>query len=134
MVFARKLTIVTVMAFGALAASPATAQHWLGEYYTLIGPNDFYNSSGTRLRDFCAIIQQDRANYHRFGIRDQADEWDPFFDARVARNRISQTCYTPAGHEYLRDFLLSGQTRYLWVQVYGTGGAITRVEVREGAR
>ena len=129
----RKLTLVAALVMGTLSTGVATAQQLLGEYYTLIGPQDFFNSSGTRLGNFCAIIQQDRANYHRFGIRDEGDGWDPFFENRAARSRISQTCYTPPGNEYLRDFLLSGRTRFLWVQVYGSGGVITAVEVREGA-
>ncbi|MEM1386180.1 MAG: hypothetical protein AAF748_02605 [Pseudomonadota bacterium] len=129
----RTFVLVAALAVGALSAGAASAQQLLGEYYTLIGPRDFFNSSGTRLTNFCAIIQQDRANYHRFGVADPADGWDPFFQDRAARSRISQTCYTPPGNEYIRDFLLSGQTRYLWVRVYGAGGVITAVEVREGA-
>jgi hypothetical protein len=44
----------------------ARAQSLIGECYDLIGPADFYDSSGVPLDDFGAILQQDRANFHRF--------------------------------------------------------------------
>jgi hypothetical protein len=40
---------------------------------------DHFNSNGQRLTSAAAIIRQDRANFHRFGIRDPQDEDDRFF-------------------------------------------------------
>jgi hypothetical protein len=45
---------------------------------------------GGRLSDLGSILQQDRANYHRFGRRDAGDEGDPFFSNADLRSRIPQ--------------------------------------------
>jgi hypothetical protein len=60
----------------------------LTSYYTTIGPGDRVNSSGSPLTDFGAILQQDRANFHRFGRSDLGDESDPFFGDRNMRASI----------------------------------------------
>jgi hypothetical protein len=96
-----------------LLAPMARAQALIGEYYALIGPADFYNSSGARLGDFGAILQQDRANYHRFGRRDDLDGWDPIFGDPAQRARIPQIWQIAPGSEYIPRGALSGQTRYI---------------------
>src|ERR1700675_4079447 len=48
-------------------------------YSARLSPRDHFNSNGERLRSAAAIIRQDRANFHRFGIRDPADQSDVFF-------------------------------------------------------
>ncbi|MEM6467203.1 MAG: hypothetical protein AAF679_11965, partial [Pseudomonadota bacterium] len=45
------------------------AQSLLVEYYALLGPADAASSRGAELDDLCAIVQQDRANWHRFNKR-----------------------------------------------------------------
>ena len=57
-------------------------------YKTYIGENDIYNSSGKKLGDIAAIIQQDRANYHK-GEGDLGDEGDPIFANPDMRAKIS---------------------------------------------
>ena len=57
-------------------------------YVAHIGPQDLTNSEGARLREPWQVLQQDRANYHRFGQRDPRDEGDSYFDTREARDRI----------------------------------------------
>jgi len=84
-----------------LVAPVARAQTMIAEYYTLIGPADFSNSSGVRLGDFGAILQQDRANFHRFGRRDDLDEWDPIFGDPAQRARIPQLWQIAPGSEYI---------------------------------
>jgi hypothetical protein len=54
-------------------------------YIAKIGEHDKYNSSGMRLNNVAAIIRQDRANYHKFYIRDREDSDDNFFASK--RNR-----------------------------------------------
>jgi len=73
--------------FAALA-STAAAQQTVAAYYAALGPQDWYNSQGTQLRDFGAILQQDRANYHRFGRADPYDDGDPFFGDGETRAMI----------------------------------------------
>ncbi|OAN75548.1 hypothetical protein A8B78_16170 [Jannaschia sp. EhC01] len=73
----------------ALAATGASAQDQaIGTYMTLLGPEDLVNSSGVRLQSAAAIVAQDRANYHRFGIRHQGDQSDPWFSGRGHRMAI----------------------------------------------
>jgi hypothetical protein len=72
-----------------LSAGFAVAQDApIGTYMALIGPEDLTNSSGARLTDAGAIIAQDRANFHRFGIRHALDESDPWFGSRGHRMAI----------------------------------------------
>lgn len=116
-----------------LAAPAAQAQSLIAQYYTVIGPGDFYNSAGARLTDFGAILQQDRANLHRFGKPDAQDGWDPVFGDAANRGRIPQIWQTAPGAEYIVDWVLSGQPRFLLIQVYGYGTTPQVIVVSDGA-
>ncbi|HEX4302738.1 MAG TPA: hypothetical protein VHZ78_08090 [Rhizomicrobium sp.] len=73
------------------AASPAAAAELVGSYNAWLGRADHYNSNGERLTSAAAIIRQDRANYHKFGIRDRNDESDDYFasaDNRATLERM----------------------------------------------
>ncbi|MEM9901649.1 MAG: hypothetical protein AAF865_09890 [Pseudomonadota bacterium] len=118
---------------GAVGAVPAAAQSLIGEYFTLIAPHDMFNSRGQRLTDWCAIIQQERANYHRFGIRQEMDQGDPIFGSREARAAIAGNCVVGQGSEYIPAVLERGETRFLWIQIYGNGSFPAYILVREGA-
>ncbi|WP_299041199.1 hypothetical protein [uncultured Tateyamaria sp.] len=123
-----------VLAGAFLAApSPGQAQQLIAEYYTLLTGADLRNSSGAALGSFCAIVQQDRANHHRFGIRHDGDQWDPIFADPAARAQISANCQLAAGSEYLPSAIAQYGTRYVWVRVYGSGTWPTMVLVSEGA-
>ncbi len=128
----RILTALSVIA-GLATAGPGQAQQIIAEYYTMLIGADLRNSSGTPLTDFCAVVQQDRANYHRFGIRHDLDEWDPVFSNRAARARIAATCQLAGGSEYLPSSLAQYGSKYVFVRVYGSGGMPTLVLVAEGA-
>lgn len=116
----------------ALCAQGAAAQEEFGSYFTVLSTQDLYNSNGKRLTDFCQIVQQDRANYHRFKRRDDGDEGDPFFASPEARQVIAQSCFIGTGQDYIVDDVMGGFSRYVWVQVLGSGGRITAVVVNEG--
>ena len=79
------ISIVVSVLFGghpALAQSNVTASHanrLVEHYRAYIGEADLFNSSGTRLTQPWQIIRQDRANFHRYGIRDSGDQSDSFF-------------------------------------------------------
>ncbi|AXS42651.1 hypothetical protein D1F64_15525 [Breoghania sp. L-A4] len=62
----------------------------LDEYVAFLGEDDHYNSSGARLTEPWQIVRQDRANYHRFGIRDRGDEGDGFFGSPRNRARMER--------------------------------------------
>ena len=122
------------LCFGLAFAAPASAQQVIAEYFTYLSPNDQYNSRGLRLGDFGTILQQDRANFHRFGVRDELDQPDPLFGDRALRARIPQLyAQGPGAPAYIVNSVLSGGTRYVYVRVMGYGGSITHLEVHEGA-
>jgi hypothetical protein len=124
----------TILAAALLAAPAAWADGVLGHYFATIGPQDFHNSSGARLTDPCAILQQDRANVHRFGIAQDGDQRDPWFGDRAARTVIGSNCrLLHPSSAYVADFLRQGRTRYVYVQVHGRNGRPTYVMFGEGA-
>jgi len=57
-------------------------------YVAKIGKADHYNSDGLRIDKAEYIIQQDRANYHKFKKRDPQDESDPFFKTKENRAKM----------------------------------------------
>ncbi|MFW5655407.1 MAG: hypothetical protein ACOCYW_07140 [Roseicyclus sp.] len=120
--------------FLAIAAPlPAFAQQLIGEYYTSLTPTDFFNSRGARLTDFGAILQQDRANYHRFGRADDLDQWDPIFADPNLRALIPRIWRSGPGSEYVPGWVLSGKVRYVFVQIFGQNGVPSFIVVHEGA-
>jgi len=68
-----------------VSAGAARADEMLESYDAYIGQDDLYNSSNERLTQPWQVIRQDRANVHRFGIRQPGDDIDSFFAS--ARNR-----------------------------------------------
>jgi hypothetical protein len=76
----------------ALATLPSSlvAQEWnqLAYYLAYIGPEDMRNSRGQRVASLGGVLQQDRANFHRFGIRHAQDDGDPVFADPALRARI----------------------------------------------
>lgn len=70
-----------------LSTPCAMADDLLASYVAFIGRDDLYNSKGARLTEPWQILRQDRANYHRFGISQPGDEWDPVF--QDANNRAT---------------------------------------------
>jgi YARHG domain len=76
----RKLLMLLVVVFATIGGSYSSeAQQLLESYVALLSERDHFNSNGQRLTTAAAIIRQDRANFHRFGLRDPADEDDKFF-------------------------------------------------------
>jgi hypothetical protein len=52
-------------------------------YKTVITENDIKNSAGKNLNTLGGLVRQDRANYHKFLLRDVGDEGDPvLFDEK----------------------------------------------------
>ncbi|MBO9420105.1 hypothetical protein J7481_11410 [Labrenzia sp. R4_2] len=114
--------------------STAVAQEQLlARYIANIGPEDHYNSSGKRLTSFAALIAQDRANFHRFGIRHQHDGFDPIFTHRSMRAQISPAVLKVESYyrEYINHVVSSNGAdgTYIIVYVYGYGNRITRISI-----
>lgn len=83
--------VFLVVALAALS-SPVVAQEWrqFAYYVAYIGPEDMRNSSGQPVTSLGGVLQQDRANFHRFGIRHPQDDSDPVFADRGFRALIPQ--------------------------------------------
>jgi hypothetical protein len=79
------------LVFGSLA-SALHAQEWnqLAYYLAYIGPEDMRSSKGQPVTTVGGVLQQDRANFHRFGIRHPQDESDPIFANQALRARIPE--------------------------------------------
>ena len=104
-----------------MVAQPVLAQEVIGSYAAYIGEDDLYNSEGTRLSEPWQVLRQDRANFHRFGLSQDGDEWDPFFedaDNREAMENMIMRGYIDPDAERM---LLSGGAM-VYVNIYGAGG------------
>jgi hypothetical protein len=131
----KKVLIGFVSALLLSAPTMGKAETLMVEYYSLLGPADAYNSRGQPLNDLCAIVQQDRANWHRFYNREEFDSGDSFFDSTNRRSMIAGKCV------YDRNYYANPGTRirngtrsfYVYVQVFGSNGQISRVLITEGA-
>ena len=72
-------SIAFVVFCSLVMISSVHADELLEMYVARLGIQDHYNSQGVRLDSAAAIIRQDRANYHRFKIRDPEDMGEKFF-------------------------------------------------------
>lgn len=101
-----------------LSPTIAGAQSWnqIAYYLAYIGPEDMRNSRGQPLGSLAGVLQQDRANFHRFGIRHPGDEGDPVFSNQALRARIP-------------DMLSSGGFRYAGLESMARNGQPFTVNV-----
>jgi hypothetical protein len=68
---------------------PAGMKGYITSYIFGVDPQDRTNSRGAALGSALALIQQDRANMHRFNAGGYLDEWDGYFTELDRRSRIS---------------------------------------------
>lgn len=108
----------------ALLAQAAQAQQLIAGYYTTIGPNDLFNSGGARLTSLGQILQQDRANLHRFGRPDPFDQSDPVFADQALRARIPDLYAAGPGEDLIERIVLQGNALEVFVQLCGNAGSI----------
>lgn len=109
-----------------LAGASVAQDQPIGGYLTLLGAEDLTNSSGVRLTSAAAIIAQDRANFHRFGIRHQDDQSDPWFHSRGHRAAIPSLVQVDA---YTADIIVR-QGALVYIEVYADPtGQMTRMTV-----
>lgn len=115
-----RFILVAAFAVLAFAPTPGRAQELVESYVALLSEADHFNSSGQRLTSAAAIIRQDRANYHRFGIRDPQDQSDTLFADE--RNR-----------QALEQMLERGHAQPGVIARIVNGVALVRVDVYRGA-
>ena len=100
----------------------------IGSYSAFIGNADLYNSDGKRLTTPWQVLRQDRANFHRYGVSQPADQDDPFFSsagnrAIMERMVANGTIEASAGRR-----LVNGNVT-VRVNIYGNGSRGERVDV-----
>ena len=111
-----------------MVAQPVLAQEVIGSYAAYIGADDLYNSEGTRLSEPWQVLRQDRANFHRFGVSQDGDEWDPFFEDAENREAMENMIMRGYVDPDAERMLLSGGAM-VYVNIYGAGGVGDYVEV-----
>jgi hypothetical protein len=123
-----------MIAFSPFLATPVLAEDVIAEYTAWLDARDTVNSKGVKLKSFGAVLAQDRANFHRFGIRQELDTGDPVFGSRDMRARLPDfyKAGTPV-QAYIRRDVMSGRGHYVYIRVMGQGGRVTHVNVYEGA-
>jgi hypothetical protein len=104
-----------------LASQPAAAQQLIESYVARLSEDDHFNSNGERLTTVAGIIRQDRANFHRFGIRDPEDEGDSYFanqqNRAVMERLIASGRIAPAAARAIIN-----NTPMIKVDIYRGGG------------
>ena len=126
----RSLLVLSCLAAPLGLAAPASAQSRLIESYTArLSSEDHFNSNGERLTSPAAIIRQDRANFHKFGIRDAEDEGDRFFADMANRALMERLLERGRTTGSARRAIVNG-TPLIRVDVYdGPGGPYVEVSV-----
>jgi hypothetical protein len=104
-----------------LLSVPCRAQQLIESYQAFLSERDHFNSNGQRLTTAAEIIRQDRANFHRFGLRDPGDENDEYFADTTNR-------------ETLERMIERGQIDEYTVRSIVNGTPLVRVEVYRGNR
>jgi hypothetical protein len=114
--------LILAISIGAtvLIATPSRAQQLVESYVAFLSEADHFNSNGQRLTSAAAIIRQDRANFHRFGVRDPQDQDDSFF--ANAGNR-----------ETLERMLENGEAAPGVISRIVDGTVLIRVDIYRGA-
>jgi hypothetical protein len=116
----RACILVLAIAIAACAPSMAQAQQVIASYVARLSAADHFNSNGERLTSAAAIIRQDRANFHRFGVRDPEDESDPFFADQDNRAALEQMLERGRAAPGVIDRVVNG-TPLVRVEVHRSG-------------
>jgi hypothetical protein len=126
------LAATIVIAFATSAPAQVAGDYLLDDYFAYIGADDLFNSSGVRLSQPWAIIRQDRANVHRFGIVDRLDQGDAFFASEADRATMERMLRKGSiSPRAARDVVAGGVLVH--VEIFGRGslGRYVNVEVTQ---
>ena len=108
-------TMIAALCVAAVTGQTAKAQFIEDTYVAFIGKEDLFSSSGKRLKTAGAVLQQDRANYHKFGIRHVEDTYDSFFTTAENRAKIPEAINLPKD---LEKAIVSGYVRPLRIKIW----------------
>ena len=116
-----RLFWMAAFAVALLAAPQAHAQQLISSYVALLSQADHFNSNGQRLTTAAEVIRQDRANYHRFGIRDGADQNDPYFGDMNNRAALENMINRGGTSAAVQQRIINS-TPLVQVDIYRAGG------------
>lgn len=102
-------------------ASAASAQQLIGSYTARLSAQDHFNSRGARLNSAAAIIRQDRANFHEFGVTDEEDWSDEFFVLKRNRDLLERYLANGRADPGVLNAIVNG-TPLIRVDIYRDGG------------
>ncbi|GHE98817.1 hypothetical protein GCM10016455_19460 [Aliiroseovarius zhejiangensis] len=120
--------IAAGLALSCLNSAPAQAQDLIGSYVAYIGQPDLFNSKGARLSQPWQILRQDRANFHRYGISQPGDEFDPFFGSIDNRAIMERMVMNGSIDPQAAKRLVQGGAT-VFVRIYGSGSTGTSLTV-----
>lgn len=99
-----------------------TSSSLVGSYEAYIGRDDLFNSSGVRLTTPAAILRQDRANFHRFGMRQPGDTEDNFFASAANRATMEKMVAGGTISVQAQRLILAGDA-IIHVEIYSSSSA-----------
>ncbi len=105
----------------AASAGAAKADELIESYGAYIGQDDLYNSSNERLTQPWQVIRQDRANVHRFGVRQPGDDLDGFFASPRNRELAERMIRSGQINGQAARLLLNGDVQ-IHVEIWRGGG------------
>ncbi len=109
----------------------AYSQQLIDEYSAFIGQEDLYNSRGVRLTKPWQIVRQDRANYHRYGIRQSGDQDDAFFGVIENRGAMERMVKSGTIEPSAAEAIVNGDV-HIMVRVFGNAGIGIYIHVGVG--
>ena len=130
----KKLLLSAALPVGTVLIPLASlADGMMFSYNTLLSPVDAFSSKGVPLEGWCSILQQDRANFHRFKKRDADDESDPFFTTPERRAMMTGKCEVdPGAFKDPGAQIRSGNRQFhLIIQVFGNGNKVTKIRTAD---
>ena len=86
-------------------------------YFAKIGQQDKYNSKNQKIDDVAAILQQDRANFHKYHKADSQDTDGGYFNTLKNRGKIKQMLQRGTISDTTRDAILN-KNPYIQVIIY----------------
>jgi hypothetical protein len=86
----KALTYSAIALMAVLLAPAAYADTLVESYVARLSEADHFNSNGQRLTTAAAVVRQDRANVHKFGVVDPEDDIDVYFRSAARREKLAQ--------------------------------------------
>ncbi|MCB9993957.1 MAG: hypothetical protein H6873_09910 [Hyphomicrobiaceae bacterium] len=119
---AMRSVLVLLLATAALIllVGLARADSMLGSYQAYLSPHDHFNSSGVRLTTAAQVLQQDRANYHRYGTGDYDDQYDNYFTSLTHRGLMTNMVDRGGMASSVRQLIVNNNVM-VWVEIWQGG-------------